>query len=210
MYCVHTIWIIMTIVVKHEMSSHLSLIFTITKFKLGVTLDKVIKTSNTSSQKQQKINFLGIVLISKLHHFCVIILLIHNFLLLNTQVQGHYLLHPKAIKRYLWLTATQVAFVSPVTQTPWGTYKSMCRIHQLKVMIPRIVCHFLKGWCRPIEVPTQSTKRLFSVIGYCCDAMWMLQLYKLIHIKLHFFMNVNWDGDIVRELALTENCFRST
>lgn len=91
----------MTIVVKHEMSSHLSLIFTIKKFKLGVTLDKVIKTSNTSSQKQQKINFLGIVLISKLHHFCVIILLIHNFLLLNTQVQGHYLLHPKAIKRYL-------------------------------------------------------------------------------------------------------------
>lgn len=33
----------------------------------------------------------------------------------------------------------------------------------------------------------------------------MLQLYKLIHTKLHFFMNVNWNGDIVRGFVLTEN-----
>lgn len=51
------------------------------KFKLGVTLDKVIKTSQYILIKATKNQFfLDTILISKLHlFFCTIILLIYNF-----------------------------------------------------------------------------------------------------------------------------------
>lgn len=50
------------------------------KFKLGVTLDKVIKTSQYILIKATKNQFFRYLIISKLHlFFCIIILLIYNF-----------------------------------------------------------------------------------------------------------------------------------
>ena len=68
----------------------------------------------------------------------------------------NYLLHPKAISLYRWLTATQVASVSPVTQTPCGIYKSISTMDQLhKKQFTGISCLILihcpkqKGYIYP-------------------------------------------------------------